>query len=269
MHRSLGLAPARSMLALAAMVALLLSLVVLVRPVSADPAGNNQTVKVDGEPFDRGAGDNGPGSRDNEPHITQCFAIDWYGFDQSTPGNDFYGTVTFQIWPPTGARDELDGRLVRVLHSPGDGHAATGAHDQEVYIGEDSSDGGPSEAGLDASVVYDLSAALANYAPHANQGWHVKITVRNEGSQGSPMKHKVVWVEGPCAPTTTNTPGGSQFGSTFTPTPPPSGRIPNTASDDSGAPTGQVLVWLAGLVLVASVVALAAPAGARIRRNRP
>ena len=265
MHRSLGLAPARSMLALAAMVALLLSLVVLVRPVSADPAGNNQTVKVDGEPFDRGAGDNGPGSRDNEPHITQCFAIDWYGFDQSTPGNDFYGTVTFQIWPPTGARDELDGRLVRVLHSPGDGHAATGAHDQEVYIGEDSSDGGPSEAGLDASVVYDLSAALASYAPHANQGWHVKITVRNEGSQGSPVKHKVVWVEGPCR-------SGGELGSTFTPSAPPSSRppggtIPNTASDD--AATGQVLIWLAGLVLVASVVALAAPAGARIRRNRP
>ena len=41
---------------------------------SADPPGNNGTVKVDGEEFDD--------HPDNEPHVGCIFQIDWYGFDE-------------------------------------------------------------------------------------------------------------------------------------------------------------------------------------------
>jgi len=66
-----------------------------------------------------------------------------------------------------------------------------------VFIGEDDNSGGGSEAGLDASRTYRLS--FAGIAPHPVQGFHVKLTVRADGSQGADTKHKVFWVSG-CYP---------------------------------------------------------------------
>jgi hypothetical protein len=140
---------------------------------SADPPGNNGTVKVDGEEFDD--------HPDNEPHVGCIFQIDWYGFDEG----DLFSDVTFEVHPPTGKPEVI--------------------LTDEVFIGEDSNSGGGSEAGLDASETYDLTDVLQGFEPHPNQGWHVKLTVNNDGSQGADVKHKVFWVSGCETPPTTTT----------------------------------------------------------------
>jgi hypothetical protein len=142
---------------------------------SADPPGNNGTVKIDGVAFDD--------HPDNEPHVGCVFQVDWYGFD----AGDLFSDVTFEVHPPTG-------KPAVILTD-------------EVFIGEDDNSGGGSEAGLDASETYDLTDVLQGFEPHPNQGWHVKLTVNNDGSQGADVKHKVFWVTG-CEvppPTTTTT----------------------------------------------------------------
>ena len=266
----------RPMLAVTAVAALLLMLAVVAQPVAAqDPPGNNTTVKIDGMPFDEGPGDDGPGSPDNEPHINACFAIDWYGFDMG----EFYGTVTFQVWPPNSPPVEIDGTAIEVLHQPGDGHAVYGAHDQVVYIGEDSADGAGSPAGIDASIVYDLWPALSQYEAHPNQGYHVKISVENEGVRGAgAQKHKVVWVDGPCGgdstSTPTTTPTESESVNTSTPTTTPSGgtgtvagssrRLTNTAVGFES----QLVMILAGLLLAGSAATLGFDAVRRGRTTR-
>jgi hypothetical protein len=139
----------------------------------ADPPGNNGTVKVDGVVFDD--------DPNNEPHVDCIFQIDWYGFD----GGDFFSHVAFEVHPPTG-------KPVILL-------------EDDVFIGEDDNSGGGSEAGLDASETYDLSTVLQDFEPHPQQGWHVKLTVNNDGSQGADVKHKVFWVSGCETPPTTTT----------------------------------------------------------------
>ena len=132
----------------------------------ADPPGNNGTIKIDGLAFDD--------HPNNEPHPGCSFEVDFYGFDLG----DLYATLTFEGIPPTGG-----GVLA----------------ERTVFIGEDPNDGGGSTAGLDASVPVDLSSALASVTPHAKQGWHVKLTVHADGSQGANTKHKVFWVS-ECTP---------------------------------------------------------------------
>ena len=50
------------------------------------------------------------------------------------------------------------------------------------------------EAGLDASKTYTLD--FSGIEPHPQQGFHVKLTINADGSQGADVKHKVFWVEG-------------------------------------------------------------------------
>jgi hypothetical protein len=126
-----------------------------------DPPGNNGTIKIDGLPFDD--------APDNEPHPGCTFQVDFYGFDEGSLSAD----VSFEAIAPTS------GGVVRT---------------DEVPIGEDSHAGGGSEAGLDASRTYDLSGDLAGITPQPKQGWHVKLTIHADGSQGSDVKHKVFWV---------------------------------------------------------------------------
>jgi hypothetical protein len=158
-----------------------------------NPPGNNGTVKIDGVVFDT--------HPNNEPHVDCVFEVDFYGFDEG----DLYATVTFEAHPPTGR-----GVLV--------------APPQIVFIGEDAAGGGTD---LDAEQVYDLSGSLGAYEPHPIQGYHVKLTVNAEGSQGADTKHKVFWVT--CAPpttTTTTTTSSSTTSSTSSMppgTPPPGG----------------------------------------------
>lgn len=128
----------------------------------ANPPGNNGTVKIDGVVFDD--------HPDNEPHPGCSFQVDFYGFDEG----DLVADVTFAAIDPTGQADPL--------------------LTDTVPIGEDDNSGGGSEDGLDASATYDLTEALAAITPHPQQGWHVKLTVHAEGSQGADTKHKVFWV---------------------------------------------------------------------------
>ena len=131
-----------------------------------NPPGNNGTVKIDDTPFDD--------APDNEPHVGCTFQVDFYGYDEG----DLDAVVTFESHPPTGP--------VQVLLT------------DTVFIGEDDNSGGGSEAGLDASETYTLD--FTGIEPHPVQGFHVKLTINAEGSQGADVKHKVFWVTGcdPC-----------------------------------------------------------------------
>ncbi len=136
-----------------------------------NPPGNNGTVKIDGTEFDD--------HPDNEPHVGCVFQVDFYGFDEG----ELFSDVTFEVQPPTGMETVLE---------------------DNVFIGEDDNSGGGSEAGLDASETYDLSTVLQGFEPHPQQGWHVKLTLNSDGSQGADVKHKVFWVSDCETPPTTS-----------------------------------------------------------------
>lgn len=123
----------------------------------ADPPGNNGTFKVAGDDL----GDGG-----NDSHVGCGFAVDFYGFDEG----DLYADLTIEGQAPT------DEGLLWI---------------DRVFIGEDAAGGGTD---LDASAWVDLSAAFAG-TPHGEQGFHVKLTVHADGSQGADVKHKTFWVD--------------------------------------------------------------------------
>jgi LPXTG-motif cell wall-anchored protein len=167
---------------------------------AADPPGNDGTVKIDNVPFDD--------APDNEPHDGCVFQVDFYGFDQG----DLSATVTFTLVPPTASDQDI-----KV---------------DDVPIGEDAAGGGTD---LDASVTYDLSAALAGVEPHAQQGIHLKLTVHAQGSQGADTKFKVFWVTG-CGtpPTSTTTTTKPDHGSTTTSTSTPESSTTSTSKPEHG-----------------------------------
>jgi LPXTG-motif cell wall-anchored protein len=187
------------------------------------PPGNNGTIKIDDVEFDDHS--------DNEPHVGCVFQVDWYGYDEG----ELFSDVTFAVQPPTG--DEV------ILT------------DEDIFIGGDDNSGGGSPAGLDASETYDLTAVLLPFEPHPVQGWHVKLTINAEGSQGADVKHKVFWVTGCEVPPTTSTSTTSTSTtvsesttttaiSGVTTTTVPSGELPVT-----GATTGPLLGLGAALLV--------------------
>lgn len=168
----------------------------------ADPPGNNGTVKVDDTPFDD--------HPNNEPHDGCIFQVDFYGYDKG----DLSATVLFEAVPITVDDASPTQELLT----------------DELAIGQDAAGGGTD---LDASATYDLSEALAAIEPHAQQGWHVKLTVHAEGSQGADVKHKVFWVFGCETPTTTSTSSTVPRGVTTT--------VPaSTTTTKPGTPTSTV-----------------------------
>ena len=132
---------------------------------AANPPGNNGTIKIDDTPFDD--------LPNNAPHVGCSFQVDFYGYDQG----DLDATVTFEAQPPT-QREGEDQVLL----------------DDTVFIGEDDNAGGGGEVGLDAKRTYRLD--FTGITPHPEQGFHVKLTIDAEGSQGADTKHKVFWVTG-------------------------------------------------------------------------
>ena len=116
---------------------------------AVNPAGNNGTVKIDDLEFDD--------HPHNEPHVGCTFQVDFYGYDQG----DLEAKVTFKAHPPTG-----DGQVLLT---------------DTVPIGEDDNSGGGSETGLDASRTYTLDFTGIEPKP---KGFHVKLTINAEGSQG-------------------------------------------------------------------------------------
>jgi LPXTG-motif cell wall-anchored protein len=171
------------------------------QPRAQDPPGNNGTVKIDDTPFDD--------HPNNEPHVGCVFQVDFYGYDEG----DLSADVTFTGQAPTGG-----GTLLT----------------DTVAIGEDPAGGGTD---LDASATYDLTEALSGITPHPQQGWHVKLTVNAEGSQGADVKHKVFWVSG-CAPPPTTAPPTTAPPTTAPPTTaPPTTAPPTTAPPTTAPPT--------------------------------
>jgi hypothetical protein len=129
---------------------------------SAAPPGNNGTVKIDGVPFDE--------HPDNEPHPGCIFQVDFYGYDL---GANLEAEVTFSAQPPSGKK------YITLLT------------ETDIFIGEDANGGGTD---LDATRTYDLSSVLTDLFQHPNQGYHVKLTVHADGSQGADTKFKVFWI---------------------------------------------------------------------------
>jgi hypothetical protein len=176
-------------------------------PAAANPPGNNGTIKIDGVPFDD--------HPDNQPHVGCIFQVDFYGFDQGELDAD----VLFEAIPPTGAGEDLS--------------------TDTVFIGEDDNSGGGSEGGLDAARTYDLTAALQAFSPQPQQGYHVRLTIHADGSQGADTKFKVFWVSG-CEPSPTPVIVESPLPTLQCPTPRPETPTPFNGSTEespgSGAP---------------------------------
>jgi hypothetical protein len=172
-----------------------------------NPPGNNGTIKVDGTEFPQ-APDDHP---NNEPHVDCAFAIDFYGYEALVDAR-----LVFEAQQPTG-----DGVLLDITRT----------------LDDDDATGGGSEEGHDLHVDVDLTDALATYEPHPEQGYHVKLTVHVDGSQGADVKHKVYWVSG-CEPDTPDSPGTPD-----TPVTPqsPSPSTPAPAVPEVPAPTIGVL----------------------------
>jgi hypothetical protein len=186
---------------------LMMSWVILPNAASADPLGNNGTIKVDGIEFDS--------HPDNEPHVGCTFQIDFYGYDHG----DLFADVTFESQAPT---DPSNAALLT----------------DEVFIGEDDNSGAGSEAGLDASATYTLD--FTGLTPHDIQGFHVKLTIHADGSQGEDVKYKVFWVTG-CGTTTTTTTTTPTTTTTTSPaqttTTSPAGTTTTTTQSPTVSPT--------------------------------
>jgi hypothetical protein len=183
---------------------------------SADPPGNNGTVKVDDTPFDD--------HPDNEPHVGCVFQIDFAGFDEG----DLNASVLFEAWPPTTTQPK------ELLTDP------------EIFIGEDAAGGAVDN---DASRTYDLTNALVAIDPHPVQGWHVKLTVHADSWGTNPAadtKFKVFWVSGcgetppttqpPGSTTTTTKPGNPGHNGSTTTTAPPVVTPPGATPVEPGGP---------------------------------
>lgn len=131
---------------------------------NGNPGGNNGFVKVSGTKFD-----NIP---NNQPHVGCSFRLEFYNYDLNS-GN---ATVTFELQSPT--------------KGPGYSLNVSGGN-LTPFIGGDTN-GGSND--LDADETYTLGFTGV---PHQNQGYHVKLTVTAQGTNGNDTKHKVFWVQ-PC-----------------------------------------------------------------------
>ncbi len=158
---------------------------------SADPAGNNGFVKVNEEETP----DDTP---QNDPHVSCTFNLEFYNYDQG----DNYADVSFELQNPTS----------------GAGYSLTvNSGNLHPFIGGDAAGGGND---LDAFETYTLGFTGT---PHTQQGYHVKLTIHADGSQGSDVKHKTFWVK-PCqepqAPGTPTCPAKTPHQPPITPVPP-------------------------------------------------
>jgi hypothetical protein len=201
-----------------------------------DPPGNNGTVKIDAVAFDD--------HPNNEPHVGCTFEVDFYGYDKG----ELFADVEFLAWPPTErAGDD------QVLLS-----------DSDIFIGEDDNSGGGSQAGLDAHREYTLD--FSGITPHPQQGFHVRLNVHADGSQGADTKHKVFWVTG-CGETESPPPPSTSTPPPTTSTPPtttpgvgstsPAGAPPSLPKTGAGFPVGSAALFAVLLMSTGGIVILA------------
>jgi hypothetical protein len=126
------------------------------------PAGNNGTVKINEVDVHNGQG--------NDPQLDSCILnIKWFGFDQGTRTS----TVSFEAQNPTAQSQLLTPQASQVESFTGTGAGGTN---------------------LSYSKDYTMSFTGAPQA----QGYHVKVTIATDGSQGSDTKSKVYWMPGKC-----------------------------------------------------------------------
>ena len=133
---------------------------------SNNPSGNNGFIKVNEQEMP----DSIP---NNDPHVSCNLKVEFYNYDQNP---NYRANVSFALQNPTVKS----------------GQTMTVSGDTNPFIGEDSAGGGND---LDAVKSYKLAFTGA---PHAKQGYHVKLTIHADGSRGANVKHKVFWVK-PCA----------------------------------------------------------------------
>jgi hypothetical protein len=146
---------------------------------AVNPPGNNGTVKIE----EAGATDEIP---ENDPHVGCKFTIEFRGFDQG----DLNATWTLSGQPPSGTAQIAMGT---------------------VFIGGDPA-GGAND--LDGVVNIDVgSLDLSGLTAQPQQGFHLKLEVHAEGSQGADTKFKVFWVQG-CIPDGGTSSGGTSSGGT-------------------------------------------------------
>lgn len=144
---------------------------------AAAPPGNNGTVKI----VDTAIDDLNDENSANHPHVACDFSIRWYGFDEGTRTT----TVSFEAQMPSGtsAVTALTGRSSFTFSSDGGGDS------------------------LNWSEPYELDTTGLTLQPQ--QGYHIKVTVTTDGSQGNDTKSKVFWVA-PCeSPSPSPTPSES------------------------------------------------------------
>ncbi len=126
------------------------------------PAGNNGTIKISGLDTEDTANPHA-----NDPHVSGCtLNVSFFGYDEGART----ATVSFEAQAPTA------GQLVSPL-----------GEQPVAFTGK--GQGGV----LDYTEPYTLAFTGA---PQQNQGYHVKVTVHADYSQGSDTKYKTVWVEG-------------------------------------------------------------------------
>ena len=147
------------------------------RAVGNGPPGNNGTVKIQ----EADATDEIP---DNDPHVGCSLKIEFRGYDQG----DLDATWELTAQAPSGKGETLQRG--------------------SVFIGEDAAGGAPD---LDAVELVTITAENLAGLVKKEQGYHLKLTVNAEGSQGADKKHKVFWVDG-CGGTSSSS-GGSSGGS--------------------------------------------------------
>ncbi|MGB4967681.1 MAG: hypothetical protein WBO35_05785 [Candidatus Saccharimonadales bacterium] len=126
------------------------------------PAGNNGTVKINEVDVDNGQG--------NNPQLETCtLNVKWFGFDAGTRQS----TVSFEAQNPTSAS-----QLLTPAATQSETFTGTGAGGTQLAYSKD----------------YNMSFSGAPQG----QGYHVKVTIATDGSQGSDTKSKVYWMPGKC-----------------------------------------------------------------------
>lgn len=123
-----------------------------------DPPGNNGTLKIV-------AGDLSEPDPDNQPQLDGCLVwLQFFGYDLNQQA-----IITFQAIPPTGEAQLLS-------------HTAV--------ISDDPAGGGQD---LDATLSYNLSAALNGLTADPDRGYHITVTSDTVGAPGG-AKQKVFWM---------------------------------------------------------------------------
>jgi len=103
-------------------------------------------------------------AKNNEPHPGCAFRVDFYGFRAATY------SITLTGVAPTGGGQLIPTQSITI---PESAHGNT----------------------YQASRTFDLNSALAGVTPQPQQGYHIRVDVKKDGSPGEGAKTKVFWLE--------------------------------------------------------------------------